>query len=161
MLKKFLAVDHYGTRADLGLLALRIGAGVSLFLKHGLEKIDPGFWREMATSFPDPAHIGHLPSLTIAMISDSICSLLIALGLMSRLASTYVFVILSVAWAFTHHFIYFGKGIEPKHGELIVMYITVSLGLALLGPGKYSVDRFIFGTADTANAVRDPELTAH
>ena len=140
MLKKLLSVRPINTAADLGLLALRVGAYVSLFIKHGVEKISPASFAEMAPTFPDPAHIGHVPSLIVAMCSDAICSLLLVFGLFSRLAAAYIFVILSVAWSFTHHFIYLGKGLEPKHGELIVMYITVSLGLSLLGPGKYSLD---------------------
>lgn len=160
MLKKLLSIQP--VKSDLALLVVRVGAYVSLFLKHGLEKVDPAFWAEMSTKFPDPAHIGHIPSLTIAMISDSVCSLLMVFGLFSRLAATYVFVILSVAWAFTHHFIYFGKGIEPKHGELIVMYITVSLGMALLGPGKYSLDWLLFGKKSAASeAARERELETH
>jgi len=142
--RQLVAAPSYGRAADAGLLVLRLGVFISLFLKHGLEKVDPAFWSEMATKFPDPAHIGHLPSLTVAMISDFVCSILLVLGLFSRAAATYVFVVLAVAWAFTHHFIYFGKGIEPKHGELILIYVTVSLSLALLGPGRYSLDRLIW-----------------
>ncbi len=143
-LKKCLSVYSSGLASDIGLLALRIGVFVSLLLKHGVEKIDPAFWTEVGPKFPDPAHIGHLPSLTVAMISDFVCSILIVLGLFTRAASAYVFVVLAVAWAFTHNFIYFGKGLEPKHGELIVIYFTVSLGLALLGPGKWSLDRLLW-----------------
>jgi putative oxidoreductase len=146
MLKKLFSVRSIDTKSDLGLLVLRVGAYVSMFIKHGLEKITPSSFSEMAPNFPDPAHIGHVPSLLVAMLSDAICSLLLVFGLFSRLAGAYVFVVLSVAWSFTHHFIFLGKGIEPKHGELIVLYITVSLGLALLGPGKYSLDRVIFGS---------------
>jgi putative oxidoreductase len=135
-----------GTQADLGLLVLRVGAYVSLFIKHGIEKITPSSFTEMASTFPDPAHIGHVPSLLVAMCSDAICSLLLVFGLFAQFAAAYIFVILSVAWSFTHHFIFLGKGIEPKHGELIVLYITLSLGLALLGPGRYSLDRVFFGT---------------
>lgn len=145
MLKRFLSIKSYDSVSDLGLLVLRIGVFASLFLKHGLEKIDPAFWRETGPTFPDPAHIGHLTSLAVATVSDSFCSVLLVLGLFARPAATYVFIILSVAWSFTHHFIYFGKGIEPKHGELIFIYITVSLSVALLGPGKYSLDSLIFG----------------
>lgn len=144
MLKKLLTVKPINTFADLGLLVLRLGAFVPLFIKHGLEKIDPAFYSQMASTFPDPAHIGHFPSLVVAMISDAICSALLVLGLFSRLAAAYIFIVLAVAWSFTHHFIFLGKGLEPKHGELIVLYITVSLGLALLGPGKFSLDRVLF-----------------
>lgn len=140
MLKKFLSVKSFNTRTDLGLLVLRIGANVPLFIKHGWEKVYPPSFAEMAPTFPDPAHIGHVPSLFVATVSDGICSILLVLGLCTRLAAAYVFVILSVAWSLTHHFIFLGKGIEPKHGELIVMYITESLALSLLGPGKFSLD---------------------
>ena len=146
MLKKLFSVRSMGTQADLGLLVLRVGAYVSLFIKHGIEKITPSSFTEMASTFPDPAHIGHVPSLLVAMCSDAICSLLLVFGLFAQFAAAYIFVVLSVAWSFTHHFIFLGKGIEPKHGELIVLYITLSLGLALLGPGRYSLDRVFFGT---------------
>jgi putative oxidoreductase len=139
MVKKLLSVKSYGLPTDLGLLVLRVGAFLPLFIKHGLEKIPPSFW-ELAPTFPDPAHIGHVPSLLVAAVSDAVCSILLVLGLGTRFAGAYIFVILSVAWAFTHHFVFLGKGLEPKHGELIVMYITQSLALALLGPGKFSLD---------------------
>jgi putative oxidoreductase len=148
VLKKLLSVKSHDRRTDIGLLVLRIGANVPLFLKHGLEKISPSSFMEMAPSFPDPMHIGHVPTLMIAGVSDAICSVLLVLGLCTRLAATYTFIILATAWSLTHHFIFFGKGIEPKHGELIVMYITESLALAFLGPGRYSLDWKIFGSAD-------------
>ena len=147
LLKKILSVPSYGQRPDVGLLVLRIGIFASLFIKHGLEKIDPASFAEMAPTFPDPAHIGHVPSLLVATVSDGFCSVLIVLGLFTRPAAAYIFAVLSVAWSVTHHFMYLGKGIEPKHGELIEMYITASLAVVLLGPGKYSLDRLIWGKA--------------
>jgi putative oxidoreductase len=140
MVRKLLSVKSYDLTTDLGLLVLRVGAFVPLFIKHGLEKVTPSSFSEMAPTFPDPAHIGHIPSLLVATGSDAVCSILLVLGLCTRFAGTYVFVVLSFAWVFTHHFMFLGKGLEPKHGELIVLYIIQSLALALLGPGKFSLD---------------------
>lgn len=144
MVKNLLAVRSNDMATDIGLLALRLGAFVSLFIKHGLEKITPSSFAEMAPTFPDPAHIGHIPSLLVATGSDAVCSILLVLGLCTRFAGAYVFVVLSFAWVFTHHFIFLGKGLEPKHGELIVLYITQSLAIAMLGPGKFSLDRLLW-----------------
>jgi putative oxidoreductase len=156
MVEKLLSVKSYDLKTDLGLLVLRVGANLCLFIKHGIEKIDPSSFREMAPTFPDPAHIGHVNSLIVALGSDAICSILLILGLCTRFAGAYIFVVLSVAWSFTHHFIFLGKGIEPKHGELIVMFITQSLALALLGPGKFSLDWLLWRRKEDVQAAPEP-----
>src|ERR1700745_3509753 len=62
---------------DLGLLCLRLWFGLSLFLKPGWEK--PTNFAQMAAHFPNPLHLGPVPSLVIALISDAICSILVLL----------------------------------------------------------------------------------
>jgi len=152
MLKKFLSVRSHDLATNVGLLVLRIGVFAPLFIKHGWEKTYPPSFSELAVAFPDPAHIGHVPSLVIALVSDAICSILLVLGLGTRFAGAYIFVILSIAWSFTHHFMFLGKGLEPKHGELIVLYISTSLALALLGPGKFSLDWLLWRNSNEVPA---------
>ncbi len=48
---------------DLGLLLLRASFGLSLFLKHGLEKVTS--FTQMAQVFPDPLHLGAHVSLRL------------------------------------------------------------------------------------------------
>jgi putative oxidoreductase len=136
MLKRLIACDFLPESQDAGLLALRvIGAG-SLLLKHGLEKVE--HFGMMAAHFPDPLHLGAVPSLAIALIGDFVCSILIVLGLGTRWAAAWSILTLLTAWASVHHFIFFGEGAD--HGELIVLYLAAMLTLLLAGPGKYSVD---------------------
>jgi putative oxidoreductase len=152
MIKKFLAVKPHDLTTNIGLLVLRVGVFMPLFIKHGWEKVyPPSFW-ELATAFPDPAHIGHVHSLIVALISDGICSILLVLGLGTRFAAAYIFMTLAVAWTFTHHFMFLGKGLEPKHGELIVLYIVTSATLALLGPGKFSLDWLLWSKEEAHDA---------
>lgn len=136
MLKNILRMAPVPANQDAGLLALRLAAVLPLLLKHGLEKVFT--FSAMAAHFPDPLHIGAVPSLLFAMLSDSICSVLLIAGLATRWAALICLINLCVAWAFVHHFQFFGHGAD--HGELVVVYMAIMLTLLLAGAGKYSVD---------------------
>ena len=139
-LKKLLASTYTPRGAGVGLLLLRILAGASLFLKHGWEKL--ATFSHMAAHFPDPLHIGPVPSLTFALVSDAICSILVMLGMATRWAALLISVNLLVAWSLVHHFQFFGRGSD--HGELVILYLGIYLALAIAGPGRYSLDYRLF-----------------
>ena len=139
MLNRILKLDFIPSNKDAGLLVLRVTLCTSLFLKHGAEKVF-GF-SQMASHFPDPLHIGSSTGLALAMIGDSICSLLIIAGLATRWASLFAFANIFIAWALVHHFLFFGH--EADHGEIIVLYLAGLLSLFVAGAGKYSVDSLL------------------
>lgn len=136
MLRRLIRLDALPLSQDCALLALRLLIPLPLFLKHGIEKIFR--FHAMAGHFPDPIHIGPVPSLVVAMIADSICMPLLMLGLATRWAALWSFGNLFVAWAFVHHFAFFGPG--GDHGELIVLYMGAMVTLFLAGAGRYSID---------------------
>lgn len=136
MLKRILTLDFVPSSVDAGLLALRLCVFLSMFIKHGYEKV--ATFSQMVPNFPDPLHIGSGASLFCAMIADSICSLLIVIGLATRLAALYSFVILFVAWALVHHFIFLGP--REDHGQVIWLYLSGLIAIFITGPGRYSVD---------------------
>lgn len=136
MLGRFLLFKAFALRPGCGLLALRLFTAVPLFLKHGTEKLFR--FHHMAQQFPDPLHIGVVPSLLFATLADGICTLLLMVGLATRWAALIIFVNLFVALAFVHHFQMFGP--QGDHGELILLYLGAAFTLFFAGPGKYSMD---------------------
>src|SRR6516164_6997369 len=85
---------------NLGLLILRVCTGLSLFLKHGLEKLTG--YSTMVQHFPDPVHIGAHASLAFALLSDGICSVLVILGLATRPAAAIILINVATAFFFVH-----------------------------------------------------------
>ena len=137
MTPKALFATHTGfDSVSIGLLVLR-AAALSLFLKHGLEKLT-GYSR-MVQHFPDPIHVGAHAGLAFALLSDGICSLLVTIGLATRPASAIILFNLLVAFVFVHHAAYFTDG----HVELVAVYIIVFAALLCTGPGRFSVDRYL------------------
>lgn len=127
-------------RAQCGLALLRIMTGVTLFIRHGLEK-QPAHWAQFMAHFPNPIGIGSHASFFIAFVSDFICGILLIIGLGTRWAALYCFGNIFVAWAFVHHFAFTGKGPASDHGELMVLYLIALLTLVIAGPGAASIDR--------------------
>jgi putative oxidoreductase len=138
-MNRILTLGFIPSRVDCGLLVLRIGVCLTLFLKHGTEKLF--HFSQMAAHFPDPLHIGPVPSLVFAMLGDGLCTLLIVVGLATRWAALLSFINIFIAWAFVHHFVLFGRGAD--HGELIVLYLVGLLTILVAGPGRYSVDAWL------------------
>lgn len=135
MLKGVFSVRMNEGLLSLWLLFFRIGVS-AMMLTHGLPKLTrllPG----QEISFPDPLGIGVFLSLLMAVIAEVICSLLIILGLGTRLAAIPLAITMGVA-AFMVH-----AGDPFVRKELALMNLLAYLTLLIAGPGKYSVDRYL------------------
>lgn len=120
-----------------GLAILRIGTGLTLFLRHGWEK-QPMHWAQFLAHFPDPVHLGAKPSFFIAFVSDFVCSLLLVFGIATRWVALFCFCNILVAWALVHRFAFFGRG-AGEHGEVIVLYLIATLALVVSGSSAWSL----------------------
>lgn len=133
-IKNALRSTPTNASTSFGLLILRVCAGLSLFLKHGLEKLTG--YSHMVQHFPNPIHIGAHASLAYALLSDGICSLLVVLGLATRPAAFIILINLLTAFFLVHHAAFF----TDSHVELVFVYIAVYAALLFTGPGRFSVD---------------------
>ncbi len=82
--------------------------------------------------------MGVTTSLTIALISDFYCGILVVLGLGTRFATAFSCVSITVAFITVHHMQFFGR--DADHGEIIVLMLGTLAGLIASGPGRYSID---------------------
>lgn len=117
------------------LLILRV-AVAGFMLTHGLPKLS----KLMAggeIQFADPFGLGQGASLGLTAFAEAICSFLIILGLATRLATIPLIIAMSVAAFIAHADDPFAKK------EMALLYLLIFITLAILGPGKYSVDALI------------------
>ena len=148
---KIFEVNRDWTINDAGLLIFRILVSASLFTQHGWEKLT--HFNHMAQHFPDPLHIGMKASLLYATFADGICSILVALGLATRIASFFALVNLAVVYFVVENALGIG-GSAPRrpapgmpgpppgaHSELVFVYMAAYLMLTIVGAGRFSLDR--------------------
>jgi|SRR5690606_24704631 Predicted membrane protein len=130
-MRKFLS--YLPISLDLGLLILRAGAGLAL-VTHGWPKLQN--FGERASKFADPFGLGPEISLGLVVFAEFFCSLLVVLGVYTRLALIPLIINMATIVFLIHGGDPFGKK------ELAVLFL-VSFGcLFFTGPGKYSVDGF-------------------
>lgn len=133
-MKKLFQTKLNNTSIDLSLLLLRLATGVFM-LTHGFPKLQRLLAGEM--QFGDPIGLGPEVSLVLAVFAEVVCSILIVLGLGTRLAAIPSIVTMAVA-AFIAH------GADPfGRKELALLYLVGYVVLLLSGSGKISVDRII------------------
>lgn len=136
MLKRLLNTGNYPSNIDFSLLIFRAGTGL-MMLTHGY----PKFQRVMAGeySFGDPLGLGVEVSLILAVFAEFLCAILLVLGLTTRYALVPLIIMMAVA-AFVVH------GDDPfGTQEKSAIYLLCFSVLLVSGPGKYSLDKKLFG----------------
>ena len=125
------------TDGNLGLLLLRLYAGLAMALAHGWAKLFggklPGFTEMVAgMGMPFPSVMAFL-----AAFAECIGGFCLAIGLLTRPMAAMVAGTMAVA-AFVAH------GNDPfAKQELAVVYLATALFFVLKGGGKWSVDKLI------------------
>jgi putative oxidoreductase len=137
--ERWLLLSQIPSSPNVGRLVLRVFVFLMLFWKHGSAMLFT--FGALSQNFPDPLHIGPVPTLVIAAVADGICSLLIVAGLFTRWAALYSFLVHLVAFVFVQQFVFISR--EAPKGEQLLMYMGCSLALYFLGAGKFSIDAMI------------------
>lgn len=135
MWKSLIFGIHENKSGHIGLLVLRIFAGLAMAFSHGLGKVPPSdkFVSSVANlGFPAPDFFAWAAGL-----SEFAGGILIAIGLFTRPSAFFLTITMFVAA--------FGKHAADSFGaqEKPLLYAVLAILLLIQGPGKYSLDWLI------------------
>lgn len=118
---------------DVLLLLVRILVAFYMF-SHGIPKMEKLFSGD-PIQFADPIGLGMTTSLVLVVFAEVFCSVLILIGLGTRLAVIPLIITMAVAAFLAHS----GDAFAEKEASLLYMLIYIILFIT--GSGKFSVDK--------------------
>lgn len=131
-LTSLIRLSFLPTTPDCGMLALRIWLGLSMFLLHGLEKL-----QNFGTMVEGFAKMGFpKPIAAAAIIAEGVMSLFLVVGFATRWAAAFLATTMAVAFFMVHDALLKGK----DNGELAFIYFAGFVAIFLAGGGRWSVD---------------------
>lgn len=120
---------------DIILLAVRVFVGFAM-LSHGFPKLQM-LLAGGKIDFFDFMGLGPQISLILTVFAEFVCSILLILGLFTRVSLGFLIFTMVIA-AFVVH------GADPfEKREMSLIYLSVYLLLMVMGAGKVSVDHMI------------------
>lgn len=135
-MKQFLQPLTLPNVVSWAVFILRVGMSL-LMVRHGYEKFQT-LVGGGKIDFPDPLGTGPVFSLFLTVFAELFCSILLILGLLTRLALIPLIICMLVIVTI----------LDPKaplsdleHG---LMYLISYVALLLTGPGKYAADAALF-----------------
>lgn len=129
---------------NMARLFMRLFVGV-MFMQFGIRQLV--HYSEMAPDFPTVFGMESATCLTLMIVIELVCSLLIMVGFLTRIATIpAVASMLAAEYYIVHDLleqtsIYGIDSTQP--GYLPIMFIGIFLFILLAGPGKISLDYFI------------------
>ena len=144
-MKNIFNPNHSTTQVDIVLLILRVGIG-AMMLVHGFPKLQMLF-AGGEIQFPGVMGLSPALSLGLAVFAEFLCSILLIIGLGTRLAAIPLIITMMVAVFVIH-------ANDPfANQELGLHYLLTYLVLLILGGGKFSVDAFLLRNEDERQPV--------
>jgi putative oxidoreductase len=138
---KTFAVTRQPISFDIVLLVLRVVMGIA-FMMHGTFKIqNPLHWMGSQASTPAVFQL-------LAAVSEFGGGFALIIGLVTRLSALGIFCTMAVAVYF-QRFLYGQPFISNSGGmsyELASVFLCTSLLFVINGPGRFSLDRALFGS---------------
>lgn len=120
---------------DIILLVVRVFIGFAM-LSHGFPKLQM-LLEGGKIEFFDFLGLGPTISLTLTVFAEFVCSILLILGLFTRVALGFLIFTMIIAGFVVH-------GADPfEKREMSLIYLSVYLLLMTFGPGNISIDYMI------------------
>lgn len=102
---------------------------------HGLPKLLA--FSEKAATFSDPLGVGSTTSLVLAILGEVVASVLVIIGLGTRLAAVPLLITMFVAAFVVHADDPWGRK------EFALLYAVPALALIFTGPGRFALDALL------------------
>jgi putative oxidoreductase len=134
-MKNIFSTTFKKEQSDILLLFIRVAVG-SFMLTHGIGKFE-NLFSGGEIKFGDPIGVGVVPSLVLTVFAEVFCSILLIVGLATRLAVIPLIVTMATAVFVIH----INQGFAKQ--EMAALYLLVYVTLFVTGSGKYSLDRLI------------------
>ena len=134
-MRRITSTDYSVTAFNLSLLLLRCAFGLLLLLNHGIPKLQK--FGKLQASFFDPFGIGSKWALILVIFAEVFCSILLILGLFTRLAVIPLIITMCVV-------IFMAMKGEPlAKVELPILLLCGYIAFLFIGPGRLSIDGVI------------------
>jgi putative oxidoreductase len=117
---------------SVAILMLRTGISLSMIYLHGWPKLSN--YLDGNVDLFDPLGIGYEFSLLLAIFAEILCSILLILGLFSRVSAIPLIITMLVAMFIVNA----GQPLIVK--ERAFLFLMTYTFILLAGPGKYSID---------------------
>lgn len=131
-MKRTFNTDLPGNFGHLALLIFRVLIAC-LLLTHGFPKLQKLLSGD-EIQFMDPYGLGVTTSFVLVVFAEFVCSVLVILGLATRLATIPIIITMATAVIIAHENDPFGVKEKP------LLFLVCFVFILIIGAGKYSVD---------------------
>jgi putative oxidoreductase len=131
-------LHYHPLNADVAALLLRLIFG-GLFIYYGWMKISN--YQQILPMFGDIIGIGSKLSFNLVIFAEFFCGIFVAVGFLTRLSVIPILITMIIAFFIAH-------AKDPfQVKQIAFVYMLLCLVIFILGSGRYSVDRLMFGKA--------------